>query len=114
MFKYMYDFNDVETIKVAIYCYNGMIDSLKYYRLEKIKPEQYEGYTQAVYLNNELEYIADICASVLDENTRTIERTELPFWDDENNVLKCIAELQKILRVTKSLFYNGDTWSYRD
>lgn len=114
MFRYMYDFRELETIKVAIYCYNKMVDSLKYYRLEKIKPEEYEGYTQAVHSNTELEYIADICVSILDDNTRTIERTEFPFWDDENNVLKCIAELQKILRVTKSLFYNGDTWSYRD
>lgn len=114
MFAYPYDFQNIETIKVAIYCYNNMIDKLEFYQLEKIKPENYNDYNQAVLENRELEFIQDICFDILHENTRTIERTELPFWAEENITLKAVAELQKILRVTKSLFFCPDTWAYRE
>lgn len=109
MFRYMHDFKKLETIETAIECYNGMVDSLKFYELEKIMPSKYEGYNQ-IQGNEKLDFIEDICYNTLHDNTEEISRTEIPFWDDEKEVLKILAELQKILRVTRSLFYDDKTW----
>lgn len=105
MFEYLREFENLENLETAIYCYNEMVKGLRFYQLNEIHPENYEGYEEKKTDEEKKEYIEDICYDTLKENTREIERTSLSYGDEVNEVLKQAYELIKILRVTDNLFY---------
>lgn len=108
MFDYVRKFENLKNLQTAIYCYNQMVSSLRFYNLEQICPEKYESWEEKKTDEEKMAYLENICSYILKENTGEIERTRLPYYDEANKVLKQVYELIKIIRVTDNLFYRQD------